>query len=451
MKHILYFAAIIVCIVALCSCKKYLDAKPNKALQVPSSVADLQALLDDDYYMNGQNGISFDESSADDFYLTDDVYNQFDQPNRDTYIWNNKNYSNTPNDWYNLYNIINVANVVLDNIGKVPVNGGNQAAWNNAKGSALFFRANSLLRGAFIFCKAYDESTAAQDYGMALRLTSDFNQPSSRATLHETYARILKDLGEAASLLPGQPVKVTRPSEASAYALLARTFLSMRRYDSCLKYANLSLQIKSNLADFNTLSQTVSYPFRRYSIEDMFDDVTSQSNYYASSKYYGRIDTMLYNSYDSNDLRKVIYFKAEAGGYSFKGSYARSIPFIGVATDEVYLMRAECYARLGYINAALDDLNTLMVTRWKAGAFVPFTAASSTDALAIILQERRKELPFRSLRWMDIKRLNKEGAGIVLTRMINGVTYTLLPNDNRYALALPADIIRMTGMPQNPQ
>jgi starch-binding outer membrane protein, SusD/RagB family len=243
---------------------------------------------------------------------------------------------------------------------------------------------------------------------------------------------------------------VLRPSRSSAYALLARTYLSMRRYDSCLKYADLALQIKSTLVDFNTLSVSASYPFRRYSPEDMFDDVTVQSNYYASSKYYGRIDSTLYNSYEDNDLRKVIYFKTEADGYSFKGSYARSIPFIGIATDEVYLMRAECYARLGNTDAALNDLNTLLVTRWAAGTFVPFTASSAPDALAIILQERRKELLFRSLRWMDIKRLNKDGAGIILTRVISGTTYTLPPNDNRYALALPADIIRLTGMPQNP-
>jgi len=450
MKHIIYFAAIIVCSVAFCSCKKYLDAKPNRALQVPSSIADLQALLDDNDFMNGQDGISFDESSADNFYLTDDVYNQFDQPNRDTYIWNNKNYSNSPNDWFYLYNIINVANVVLDNIDNIPANDGNRAAWNNAKGSALFFRANAFLHGAFIFCKAFDESTASQDYGLALRLTSDFNQPSSRSSLLETYNKILEDLEVAAQLLPGLPVHVVRPSKASAYALLARTFLSMRRYDSCLKYANLALRLKGDLVDFNTLSPTTSYPFKRYSIEDMFDDVSVQMNYYASSKYYARIDTTLYNSYDGNDLRKVIYFKREADGYSFKGSYARSIPFIGIATDEVYLMQAECHARLGDKDAALNALNTLLATRWIAGTYVPFTATTAPDALAIILQERRKELLFRSLRWMDIKRLNKEGAGIVLTRVIDGVTYKLPPNDNRYALALPADIIRMTGMPQNP-
>jgi len=139
-----------------------------------------------------------------------------------------------------------------------------------------------------------------------------------------------------------------------------------------------------------------------------------------------------------------------SGGYSFKGSYSVYSLFIGIATDEVYLMRAECNARLGNKDAALNDLNTLMVTRWSTGTFIPFTAATSQDALNIILQERRKELIFRNLRWMDIKRLNKDGANITLTRIIGGQTYTLPPNDNRFALPLPADIVKMTGMPQNP-
>jgi starch-binding outer membrane protein, SusD/RagB family len=63
--------------------------------------------------------------------------------------------------------------------------------------------------------------------------------------------------------------------------------------------------------------------------------------------------------------------------------------------------------------------------------------------------ERRKELTMRGLRWIDIKRLNKEGAGIVLKRLIGDKTYTLQPNDPRYALPLPADIILNTGMQQN--
>ena len=127
----------------------------------------------------------------------------------------------------------------------------------------------------------------------------------------------------------------------------------------------------------------------------------------------------------------------------FKGSYAQStsVHFSGITTAEMYLVRAECYARKGNKDAALADLNTLLVRRWKAGSFIPVTAATSQDAFNKIMIERRKELLMRSLRWVDLKRLNKEGANIVLKRVENGQTYTLLPNANYYALPIPKDII----------
>jgi hypothetical protein len=54
------------------------------------------------------------------------------------------------------------------------------------------------------------------------------------------------------------------------------------------------------------------------------------------------------------------------------------------------------------------------------------------------------------LRWMDLKRLNKIGANITITRTLNGKTYTLVPNSPRYAIELPPVVIGLTGMPQNP-
>lgn len=450
MKKITLFFSFIICLLSLSSCKKYLDAKPDKSLQLPSSVAGLQAIMDYGNYMNGYNGVSFGEASADNYYLSNESYNQLSEENRNAYIWNNKNYSNFPNDWAFVYNIVNVANVVLNNISTIATTVQNQQAWNNAKGEALFFRSYSFLQGAFIFCKAYDETTANEDYGMALRLTADFNVPSTRSNLKDTYSRIIDDLKESAILLPDLPVHDFRPSKASAFALLARTYLSMRRYDSCLKYADLSLKIKRDLIDYNTLSVGDYYPFTRFNEEVLFDNTISQATYYDTDPYYARIDSELYNSYNENDLRKAAFFRQESSGYSFKGSYAVYSLFIGIATDEVYLMSAECNARLTNKDAALNDLNTLMEKRWRTGTFIPFTAATNQEALNIILQERRKELIFRNLRWMDIKRFNKDGANITLTRIIGGQTYTLPPNDNRFALALPADIVKMTGMPQNP-
>ncbi len=116
----------------------------------------------------------------------------------------------------------------------------------------------------------------------------------------------------------------------------------------------------------------------------------------------------------------------------------------------MYLIRSEAHARAGRVTEAMDDLNALMITRWNNSEPFPlFTATDQADALSKILTERRKELYGRGLRWMDIKRLNKEGANITLKRMINGQTYTLAPNADYYALPLPADIIKLTGIPQN--
>ena len=69
----------------------------------------------------------------------------------------------------------------------------------------------------------------------------------------------------------------------------------------------------------------------------------------------------------------------------------------------------------------------------------------------LIAKERRKELLFRGLRWADLKRYNRDGAHITLTRTVANKVYTLPPNDPRYAIAIPEDIIKMTDMPQNPR
>ena len=50
----------------------------------------------------------------------------------------------------------------------------------------------------------------------------------------------------------------------------------------------------------------------------------------------------------------------------------------------------------------------------------------------------------------DVKRLNKEGAGISLTRTVNGKSYSLSPNSSGFVLPIPELVIEASGMPQNP-
>jgi hypothetical protein len=157
-------------------------------------------------------------------------------------------------------------------------------------------------------------------------------------------------------------------------------------------------------------------------------------------------------TYDQNDLRLTYFFRPASSGTGlyFRGSYDSNNDYSGIATDEIYLIRAECSARAGNLQPALSDLNALLKNRYVTGQFVPLTLTNEDALLRRILLEREKELFFRGLRWTDLRRLNKEAEFMkTVTHVINGVTYTLPPNDKRYALPIPDQEIQLTGIPQN--
>ncbi len=430
-------------------CQKWLDAKSNKQLVVPSSVQDIQALLD--YYVRVNNfEPSLSEECADNYYLNDADYSALtSEEYRGTYSWApSLTVISYPNTWSYLYDNVYRANTVLDNLVKVERNDKNAADWDNVKGQALLLRGKSFLQAAWVWAPAYDPASAQTDMGIPLRLNTDFNQPSVRASVQHSYDQVIKDLLEAVPLLPVTPLHVERGSKPAAYALLARAYLTMRKYDRAFLYADSCLQLSNRLMDYNLLNAAANFPFQRFNAEVIMEGNTSSYITLANAK----IDSTLYRSYDNNDLRRALFFRTSNGAIVFKGSYEGSpILFSGIATDELYLVRAECLARMRKTTEAMQDLNTLLVKRWKAATFIPLTTSDSVQALQWILAERRKELLMRSLRWPDIKRLNKEGAGLILSRMVNGVLIELPPNDPRYAFPLPQSVVTLSGMPQNPR
>lgn len=436
--------------IAFISCKKYLDEKSDKSLVIPQTVSDFQGLLDDLTIMNLITP-SRGETASDDYFLTKTVFDTRFLALQNAYTWTPDDYY-FQNDWSLNYTPVYNANLCLEGLKKITITVSNKLQWNNVEGSAFFFRAYSFLNLLWIYAKAYDSETYNIDPGIVLRLNSDFNIPSVRATVKECYDQVVSDAINAVSFLPESPQNVMRPSKAAAYGLLARTYLSMREYDSAGKYADKALQLKGDLLDYNNTGEVNingNVPFKPYNDEIVFySEMNTNLNLYYPSK--ALIDTVLYSLYDSNDLRKTIFFTQNGSYQKFKGDYSATNQFFsGIATDELYLIRAECNARSGNIDAALQDVNSLLINRWKAGSFTPITASSPKEVLEIILLERRKELTMRGLRWIDIKRLDKEGADIIPKRVEGDKVYTLQPNENRYALPLPADIILITGMKQN--
>lgn len=451
------FAVILISITVFCSCTNKLDVKPDQSLIVPSTPQDYQAELD--------NGImyttfpSLGELGTDDYYLTTNTWNALDVVSQSIYIWSKEIYnaSITVGDWNNPFLKVRNANLVLEGLQTIPSYQGTPA-YNNAEGSALFYRAFTNFAIAQVFCKPYIAASAGTDLGIPLSLHSNLLVAPQRVSVLQTYQQIIADLTTARPLLPATTTYKTRPSQLAVDAMLARVYLSMSDYNNAMTYSNTALSEYSTLIDYNTLSASIAYPFPLFNNETIFyaEVTTSNSSTQGYILYQNTtcgVDTNLYKSYAASDLRKSLFFTKQSSGLvTWRGNYTgKKTLFGGLSTNELYLTRAECYARNGDATSALADLNTLLQKRWT-GIYVPVTATSAQDALNKILTERRKELLFRAIRWTDLRRLNQDpNYAVTISRNINGQVYTLPPNSPLYVYPIPPNEINLSGMQQNPR
>lgn len=439
MKKILYLFC---CILTFSCGDKFLDMKPSSDTVVPISLDDFQQLLDASYIRYAPELL---DVQGDDFYLLDTYwqstrYTVF----KNVYIWADDIYETIEDEiygWNTLFEQIFYANVVLDGLGKMNVNSDNQEYYNHVKGSALFTRAMALHYLVQLYASAYHSINADSDLGVPIPLSSDVNEKVKRESVAVCYRRIIDDLKESIPLLRDQ-VDFSRPSKAASYALIARIYLMMGDYEPALLASKKSLSLYDHLTDLNNGS-------RRDFKESMYMTYMAPGTFIRNNSNNVLIDEELYNSYQINDLRKSAFFKIGTQGLPIKidgyglGTYC----FSGLDTDEQYLIKAECEARLGDKEAAMKTLNHLL--KHVHSNYVDQSAATQEEALALILMERRKQLIFRGLRWSDLKRYNRDGANITLTRTIGDKTYTLEPNSPNWLFPIPTNEIKTSGIPQN--
>lgn len=484
----------------LVSCQKYLDIKKSSSQTFMTTANDCQLLLDD--YVKMNTGYPLDgEISADDYFISSTSAQLSDIPQieKDLYSWKPyaQRISSSPN-WINPYNVVNNANLVLQTLDKLKGGHDDPALLNALRGTALFYRAYCFWTVAQMYAKPYSANTANQDPGIPLKLDPDINIKSTRGTVQDTYNRILQDLKEALELLPRTSSYTTRPNKIAAYAMLARTYLSMADYPNALINANAALEIKNDLMDYNDLDEFGDPPFARFNKEVIFHTVSSftygnpgvgtilQPGYYwEANSCVAKINPDLADSYNDNDLRKAMFLKPnsinvvlknsegedspatlEDGTYQFTGNYEPNYDptfFTGLAVDEILLIRAECYARAGNVGLAVGDLNSLLRRRWRSGTFTDISAVITPEvALNTILSERRKELLMRGLRWTDLRRLKNSAIRIIKevtftgldtnpTKVESTTTATLPVNDSRFTLLIPKEVLDNSSLAQNPR
>ncbi len=443
------------------ACQKYLDKKPDDSLILPTTLGDYNSILEDNAKFQNLYPATGD-MGGDEYYIDSSYFLTLSSENRAIHTWASDIEQVTiTSDWRKVYATIYGSNIVLDGLKKIEATTpADMQLKANLIGRALFIRAFGFYCMEEGYGQPYKMTTNAIDLGIPLRLSTDLTAKSTRATVKEVFEQILIDLKQSAQNLPVSTLYLNYPTKAAAYGLLARVCLTMQDYAQAGKYADSSLQLKSSLVDYNTLSTTSTSPFTASAPdfpEVLYSSSLGTTTLFSSGNSNQRIDSVLLNSYVANDLRKTLFFRLNttSNTYYFKAKYVSYNFSNGPCIDEMYLIRAECNARAGNTTAAMKDLNDLLKTRWKKNTngtttYVDLIASSANDALVKVISERRKELCFRGLRWIDLRRLNQDPQfAVTLKRVLSGVTYTLAPNDPKYALPIPQTEIDYSGIPQN--
>ncbi|MBC6365758.1 RagB/SusD family nutrient uptake outer membrane protein [Algoriphagus sp. AK58] len=431
MKNLLYFPIL----VFLFGCAGFLDEKPSKTLDTPTSFDALQAMLDNSSTMNFQPALPLILGGE---YVSDDagilalpIWQQ------NLYLWKSEPFQvdDLVFDWRNMYNQVQNANVILEQLEQLPKN---DSRWSEIRGAALFFRAHAYFNLYNLFLDGPNLESLNLNLSIPVRRTTAIGLSAEFAGREEILSLIKTDLEESVGLLPNQSQYLFRPSKIAAYALQARVYLARGAYDLALQGAENVLNSYRQLLDYKMVNQTASFPFELVNREVIWQSRMGSYNFIFSQTAF-QVDPGLYSLYETTDLRRTLYFVRRTNGpFNFRGSYDGSNTlFTGLTTGEMLLIRAECLARAGQTTRALVDLNTLLSNRYAIG-FQPLQNLEGEALLKRILEERRKELVFRGIRWSDLRRLNREPAfQITMRRTFQGAEFEISPQARTYVLPVP--------------
>ena len=453
MKNI-FLTGLAVGLLALQSCNGFFDEKPSKSLVVPRSLDDFQAVLDaKPRAMNSTLSVGL--LSSDDLVLGLSVLNRLSYSQVSSYFWRDDFYlpdESDPN-WYTCYRKVFHANLVIDGLKDYdPKSDLESERMIVLEASARFYRAQGHFEALSHFAPYSDYSSPIQ-LGVPLRLTSDLNVKVGRMSQEEVYGQIVKDLEFGLVALPAKPDVPTRPSAWAAHAMLSRVHLYRQNFEASLYHSEKALEIDNVLMDYSSLDSTLTYSFEIFNPEVIFYGELLSGTYALSAATY--VNPEIVDLYREDDYRPFFFFKKSSVDslYNFRGHYTGAyFVFGGLAVNEVILNMAEAAARMGQEIKALESLNYLLANRMKKESFTPITEVAEESVLGIILEERRKELVFRGIRWLDLKRLNTDSpTEVMLFRKYNEEKSTLAPNDLRYVIPIPPAEIALNSMEQNPR
>ncbi len=460
-------------IVSLVSCKKVLNVNPDFNLDA----SQLKTVADYDFALTGAYRL-FRSTSY--YGATDAASNAFvclpdmlsDNTNEtgeslgNERVFSRWSYaqdeSQIENTWIAAYRIISQANIVLGGIDNFSST--DPGTVNRIKAQSLAIRGLAHFDLMRYFVDNYDRNSTSP--GIPYVTAFDYNAKPARSTVKTDYDNVEQDLKTAIALMGNMDHAINTGSsrayiDANAInAILARVYLYSNQLDSAIKYSTLAINARplASRTVFPDIWTDVSTTEVFWSCVFEAGQGAPGSNVYAAntnrSQY--RPNPTLVLSYDAvNDVRYTSYFKTISSRRVLSKYLAKSaqltkpdgvVNFKAFRTGEMYLIRAEAYARKGGVNEALGlaDLNTLRAAR--INGYVPVVLAGAALSSAIA-DERRKELICEGHRFFDLKRTNRTVSRADCTSFC-----TLLSSNRAWTWPIPQPEIDANAniLPQNP-
>ncbi|MGN6416177.1 MAG: RagB/SusD family nutrient uptake outer membrane protein [Pseudobacter sp.] len=360
---------------------------------------------------------------------------------------------------------------------------GTDAEKEALRAEARATRAWSFFQFINYYGKPYDPATASADPGVPIVLQADATLTEfRRSSVQEVYDFIIKEINESMPLLPRNNDARSRMTQAGAEALLGKVYMFMGKFQQALPLlenafshlpdANLPLA----LYDYNTLlapggswyfpttvNSYIGAPLPWASTETLF------SRQYSSLVHYQHNVLLLkkevYDLFGANDMRRLFYtrrpaFSSPGTEITIPGAVRKYAPTnvvaIGIGMPELYLLRAECYARTGELDKAITDLETLRSKRMPAQD-AEVTITDQNELIRFVIEERLREFAFTGFRWFDMRRLSVDP--LFAAQTYEHVLYNAAGNEearfqlkkDRYTLRFPLKVMNQNpGMKNNP-
>ena len=434
------------------SCDSYLDILP-KGEKIPTTLFDYEAFIRNEYNhlndasqaVNLLNDVYKTPSSLSYVSLTSINYNWMEDEDR---IEQN---SSDEAAYYYSYGAISNWNFIIDNVPNVK--GSTEDEKLELIAQAKVLRAMNYFHLTNYYAEQYDKSTAANKLSVPLITSAEMGASSKQVSIEEMYHFILKDLNDALDNLSDESATVLHPNIGTCYAVLARVYLQMGDYDNALKYADNALSQNNQLFDW-----TEYYENNKLQIEKENDWSTSYPDIFftCTENYVFRFGTSGQNGskyaaltfdraakFEEGDARlsskwKKKYQSPDSIYYGIRGDKFNAG---GISTPEMYYIKAECMARKGdasSINAAMDVLNSVRITRIFADVYEPIVATTVKEAIEYIRRDKANEYVQTAIPFWDARRFNKEAEyAKSLTKEYNGETIELSPDSHLWVMPFP--------------